>query len=84
MGLEIDKIPKIKRLKVPESKFDYLSKDEVRCLLEATKGLWREMILVAFKTGLRLGEIRGLRWEDINWSKRTLTVKRSIYRNIDK
>ncbi len=37
----------------------------------------RELILVASKTGLRRGELRGLAWPDINWNNRTLTVRQS-------
>lgn len=36
------------------------------------------MILVAATTGLRRGELCGLRWSDINWEKRVLRVARSI------
>ena len=32
---------------------------------------------VAATTGMRLGEVRALRWADINWAKGTVTVRRS-------
>ncbi|MGF7436814.1 tyrosine-type recombinase/integrase [Lentilactobacillus senioris] len=35
------------------------------------------MILVAIYTGMRLGEIQGLQWQDINWNFKTISVKRS-------
>jgi len=34
---------------------------------------------VAALTGMRRGEVCGLRWSDIDWSKGTLTIRRSIY-----
>jgi integrase len=40
------------------------------------------MILTALRTGLRLGELIGLRWEDINTNKQILTVERAIVRQI--
>jgi integrase len=77
--LELDKIPKIKKLKVPPQKYDYLTVEESRSLLRHTSGMWRDIVLVALKTGLRLGELRGLKWKDISWEKRELTVRRSVY-----
>jgi len=34
---------------------------------------------VAALTGMRRGEVCGLRWSDIDWTRGTLTVRRSIY-----
>ncbi len=34
---------------------------------------------VAALTGMRRGELCGLRWSDINWDRGTITVRRSIY-----
>lgn len=82
--LDLEKIPKIKRLKVPPQKFDFLSYQEAELLLNYSRSIWHEMILVSLKTGLRLGELRGLDWSDINWENATLTVRRSLcgFRNI--
>lgn len=77
--LELDRIPRIKKLKVPPQKYDYLSVEESERLLEGAHGMWRDIVLVALRTGLRLGELRGLKWEDIDWKKRQLTVRRSVY-----
>jgi integrase len=78
--LEFEKLPKIKKLKVPPHQFDYLTQEEAQKLLNNACDLWFGMILVALKTGLRLGELRGLKWEDIDWQNGTLTVKRAVYR----
>ena len=40
----------------------------------------RAMIETAIFTGCRRGEIVGLKWNDIDFEKRTLQVKRSIYK----
>lgn len=40
-------------------------------------------ILIALCTGMRIGEICGLRWSDIDFTKRTITVKRTISRIYD-
>ncbi|RPI19225.1 MAG: site-specific integrase [Ignavibacteriae bacterium] len=79
----IKDIPKIKLLKVPPQKFDYLSEIEIDKLLEHATGLWHDMILLALRTGLRFGELIALQWRDINFTEGILTVNRNIVRGIE-
>lgn len=79
----ISALPKIKLQKVPPQKFDYLTEDEAKQLLSCAKGMWHDMILLALQTGLRFGEIIALKWEDINFEQKTLTVNRNIVRGIE-
>ena len=79
---DLEKIPRIKRLKVPPQKFDFLTQQESQLLLGHAHGVWYELILVALKTGLRFGELRALDWSDINWEIKVLTVRRSLCRNV--
>ena len=65
--LELEKTPKIQRLKVPPYKFDFLDPQESQLFLRHAHGVWYEMIIIALKTGLRFGELRALDWSDINW-----------------
>lgn len=37
-------------------------------------------VLLSLYTGLRVGEICGLRWSDIDFTKRTITVRRTVQR----
>lgn len=67
--LDFDKLPSIKKLKVESYRLDFLSKEESRKLLAHAKGIWRDVFLVALKTGMRRGELLALSWEDINWEK---------------
>ncbi len=47
-----------------------LSQDEARTLLQAARGDRLEALyVVALHTGLRQGELLGLRWEDLNGDK---------------
>lgn len=43
----------------------------------------RALVEVALFTGLRRGEIVGLKWDDVDLDKRLLSVKRSIYKPKD-
>ena len=73
--MSLEKTPKIKLLKLPPSENDFLTKEECGVLLENLKNPWHNIVLTAIKTGLRMGELRGLKWQDINWENRSLTVR---------
>jgi len=70
-------MPPIKLLKCPPPKTDYLATSECDILLSHAEGQMREMILVALRTGMRQGEIRGLQWSSIDWQSRSLVVRYS-------
>lgn len=74
----LEKIPKIKKLKVQPQKFDFLTEEECKLLLDNSDGIFKEMIFFAIKTGLRFGELIAIDWNDVNLSEQLLTVRRSI------
>jgi len=76
----IEKVPRIKLLKVQAQKFDHLSEEECQLLLDNSEGLLRDLILVALKTGLRFGELIALEWKDVDFANHQMTVRQSIYR----
>lgn len=45
---------------------------------EKGDGKWDDLFLVALLSGLRLGELLGLAWEDVNWQEGTISVKRTL------
>jgi integrase len=56
-----------------------LSPDQVKALLEAaSESRLEALYVVAVRTGLRRGELLGLRWDDIDLDAGTLTVRRSL------
>jgi integrase len=58
-----------------------LTPDQQRNFIAAINGHELEVLfLVALSTGLRLGEILGLKWSDINFDTGTLTVNRTLQR----
>lgn len=69
--------PKITWLKCPPPKTDYLTHEECSLLLSRADGVIYEMILTALRTGMRLGELKGLQWESIDWQNRSIAVRHS-------
>ena len=45
---------------------------------EAKKSMYSAAILLLIQTGIRSGEMRGLRWEDIDFDKKIISVSRQI------
>ncbi len=58
-----------------------LSADEARRLLEAARGdRFEALYVLAVYTGMRCGELLGLKWEDIDLENRTIRVRRTLTR----
>jgi integrase len=51
------------------------TKAELQGIIANSTGRWRPLILVAIFCGLRASELRGLRWEDVNFDYREISVK---------
>ena len=76
--------PSVKPLKTTTPPFDFLTTDEGERLIAAAAAEphYYSMVLVALRTGMRLGELLALAWEDMSFENRTITVCRSITRGI--
>src|SRR5262249_9343453 len=58
-----------------------LSPKEAREFLDAAQSeRFEALYTVALSLGLRMGEALGLRWQDVDFERRTLTVKRILER----
>jgi integrase len=56
-----------------------LSPEEVRRFLDEVHGdRWQALYLLAFSTGMREGELLGLRWQDIDFAHRRLHVRMNV------
>ena len=80
----LDSVPKVKLMKIAIDHPRFLSEDEAAALLEASKGHqrsdaldWYVMMLVGLRTGLRIGELRGVQWGDLDWDRALLHVRRT-------
>ena len=73
---------KVGHLKEPdrEEALHFLEPKEIERLLSIADDPWRTLYLVAIHTGLRRGELLGLRWRDVDLQKGLLHVRRSLGR----
>lgn len=70
-------IPEGKRTK----KTHKYTSDEVEAITNAVDGTARCAVVVAAWTGLSLAELRGLKWEDIDFENEKLNVVRTVWHN---
>jgi integrase len=66
------------RQKIPE----YLEVEELRALLSQLDRCFRVMVFLDAVTGLRRSELLALKWEDIDFDRLQINVRRSIYMNV--
>lgn len=76
----IQRVPRIRMEKVEKADPVFLDEDEVERLVAAVPEEWRLFVLTAVRTGLRRGELMGLRWEDLRLEveRPYLRVQRSV------
>jgi len=69
---------------VVHDKQEPYSIDEMSEILKASTGWLRVFLHLAFTTGMRPGELMALQWDDIDFEKRVIYLKRSISKGIIK
>lgn len=69
---------RLRPLKVPKSDVDPFTLEEVQCLIGAVRKDYRNYMLTRFFTGMRSGEIHGLRWKYIDFDRRLILVRETI------
>lgn len=71
-------VQNIKALKVPRSDIDPFSLEEVQLLLNTVRADFRPYYTVRFFTGMRTGEIDGLKWRYVDFKRRQILVRESF------
>ncbi|NOR55187.1 MAG: tyrosine-type recombinase/integrase [Sulfurovum sp.] len=56
----------------------YYTSSEAKLMIKKSEGWFRIMLLTYLNTGIRTGEGLSLKWSDINFEKRTVTIQRSM------
>lgn len=67
------KIPKIEKVEVKS-----FTLDEMKQIIEGAEGDLKAFCALGFFTGMRSGEIIGLRWSDIDFKRKEISIKRAI------
>lgn len=63
----------------PPQRAKALTPEEVARLLEAAQGTrYYPMVFLTLALGLRRGELLGLRWEDVDWAREEIHVRRAV------
>ncbi|HAT1756487.1 tyrosine-type recombinase/integrase [Legionella pneumophila serogroup 1] len=67
-----------KETKKSDYKPDPFSVDEIKAILNESEGQVRLLFQFAFFTGLRVSELIGLRWEDVDWQNQIIHVEETV------
>lgn len=67
----------VAKFKEPPGRVRYLNEDEIERLLECCSGHIRPVVVMALNTGMRRGEILGLKWQDVDLPNRVSKVIRT-------
>lgn len=72
---------RVENIKVKHKEIEVLSLKEIKQMLELLENediIYKTIIYIAVLCGCRRGEICSLRWDDINFETKTLTVRRNV------
>jgi len=74
-GIIKTELPKVALFKVDNIRVRYLDEAEAKRLVQVCQEPLKSIVLVALNTGMRRGEVLNLRWQDINFTERFITVR---------
>jgi integrase len=72
----------IDREKVEDYEINPFSFDEAKLILSKVSGWQKDFFQISFFTGMRTGELMALKWDDINFISKTITIRRSIRKGV--
>lgn len=68
----------IKQLKVKRTDVDPFSLEEVKTIIDTVRADFKHYFTVRFFTGMRTGEVHGLKWKYVDFERRLLMVRETI------
>lgn len=78
---QIAKVPTLKSTNTSKQEIEILTKDEQKALISACDYTPYGMgIITALNTGVRLGELLGITWRDIDFDKKTIKISKQVNR----
>jgi len=75
--LETNPAAKVKKFKLNNAREKILDAEEARRLIECADPALRPIIIIALMSGMRKGEILGLKWSDVNFIQSYIAIERS-------
>ncbi|NNH45509.1 site-specific integrase [Rhizobium laguerreae] len=57
---------------------DIPTRDEIKALVATLEGNWRPLLLTEVFTGIRSSELRGLRWQDVDFTRGEISVRQRV------
>jgi integrase len=75
--LKANPLRSVKLLKEPPGRLRYLTQPEMEALVETCSPHLRPIVVTALHTGMRKSEILRLKWQDVDFSAKTITVHRT-------
>ncbi|MBW2059916.1 MAG: site-specific integrase [Deltaproteobacteria bacterium] len=72
---KIHRVPPISLLKEDNVRQRFITEEEIQKILEYLSGDARDVVIVAYHTGMRLGEILDLRWKNVDLKRRLFVFK---------
>lgn len=57
---------------------DIPTRDEIKALVATLGGNWRPLLLTEVFTGMRSSELRGLRWQDVDFTRGEISVRQRV------
>lgn len=76
-------VPEVKLAAVPVNEIAFLQPEEIIPFCEAVRGRTYEIPCLLMLHGLRLSEVRGLDWKNVDLINNTITIKESLVRGED-
>lgn len=74
-------VPRLQRVKVPQARFDFFTREESEALLQAARNEEeRLMMLFALHTGARVSEQLALKWADVDFRNRFIVIRQAVIR----
>jgi len=78
--LDANPVQYVERPRGEDKEMDVLTPEEIRRLLDAQEEPLRTLLMTAVLTGMRQGELFGLPWEDIDFARHQIHVRRALWR----
>jgi integrase len=82
--IDVNPIQRTRPSKSIQKEPEPFKKTEIRAILNALSSPYKEYFQIAFYTGLRTGELIALRWEDVDFCKNKIHVRKSISHGLEK